>query len=368
MGDELKFGQGDRGPSSSVGAGELAPDLQWILECAPAGMMVVDRSGRIRFANPRAEEIFGYDAGELAGRAVEDLVPARLRDRHRDERGGFDAAPRVRPMGSGPKLTGIRKAGEEIPVEIGLSPIVTGGERLILTTVADMSERRRTDEAERLFFAATTHDVRNALTAVLGHVDLLSNRAGDDQARESLRRIESIVRGLSAVVTDLLSEAVHTGSEAEVRPVSIRRLLGACVLDAEIQCDSKGLSLDVDLPEERRVATDPALLSRIVQNLLVNAVRYTVRGGIRVRAWLTDAELHVIVQDTGIGIPAEAVPRLFDKYYRHPGAQEIERLGTGLGLATVKQFCDVLGGSVSVESTPGVGSTFAVVIPVTICA
>lgn len=346
----------------------LSNDLRWVLECAPAGMMVVGRQGRILLANPRAEEIFGYEAGELVGRSIEDLVPARLRERHREQRASFGAAPRLRVMGSGPKLSAVRKGGEEIPVEIGLSPVRSAGQDLVLATIADMSERRRGDEAERLFVAATTHDVRNALTAVLGHVDLLQSRVGGEAARESLGRIESIVRGLSTVVSDLLCEAVHGEREPELSTVSIRRLLGACVLDAEVQCDAKGLTLEVDLPQDRRVATDPVRLSRIVQNLIANAVRYTLRGGIRVRAWLTEAELHVRVEDTGIGIPPEALPRLFEKYYRHPQAQEVERLGTGLGLATVKRFCDSLSGRVTVESTPGVGSTFEVVVPVTDCA
>jgi len=117
------------------------------------------------------------------------------------------------------------------------------------------------------------------------------------------------------------------------------------------------------LPEDATVTTDPLLLNRILQNLLSNALRYTVTGEIELRCALAESEIRFTVRDTGIGIPSEAQARVFEAYYRHPEAQQIERLGTGLGLTTVKQFCDLLGGTVSVESTPGVGSTFCVTIP-----
>jgi signal transduction histidine kinase len=120
----------------------------------------------------------------------------------------------------------------------------------------------------------------------------------------------------------------------------------------------------VSLPASTSVMTDPMLLGRIVQNLLVNAVRYTKEGEIELCAVVTAGELRISVRDTGIGIPAESLPRIFDDYYRDPEARQVAPLGTGLGLFTVRRFCNLLGGSVSVRSTQGIGTTFEVAVPV----
>jgi signal transduction histidine kinase len=145
--------------------------------------------------------------------------------------------------------------------------------------------------------------------------------------------------------------------------VAVRTLLTETAKDIEALCQQRGLRLLVTLPEEVTVLADKPKLTRILQNLLSNAVRYTERGEIELRGEVTEAQLRLTVRDTGIGIPAADLPRVFEEYYRHEQARVLHELGSGLGLATVRRLCDVLGGTVTVTSTPGQGSTFVVTVP-----
>ena len=131
----------------------------------------------------------------------------------------------------------------------------------------------------------------------------------------------------------------------------------------EWRCRQKGLGFDVELPSEGQITTDPVKVTRILDNLLSNAVRYTPCGTVRLRGLLAPAKLRITVQDTGIGITAEDLGRVFDHYYRAPTAKSLEPLGTGLGLATVKRLCDLLGGTAKIASTPGAGTTCTVSLP-----
>lgn len=326
--------------------------------------MVIDHAGIISLANSRAEQLFGYECGELVGCSVENLLPARTRERHRQQRNEFVQRQQVRQMGGSLIVHGVRKTGEEIPLEIGLSPIQTDSGTMTLATIIDTSERQRAEEAHRLFLAATSHDVRNTLANVLGYVNLVCERVTDETSRKYLIRAALLMQNLSTVMSDMVVHAGVAGQTAARQPVDVHRVLSGCAAAVEPQCEAMGLQLRVSLPASSSVMTDPTLLARIVQNLLVNAVRYTKEGEIELCAALNADELRISVRDTGIGIPAESLPRIFDDYYRDPEACQLVPLGTGLGLSTVRRFCKLLGGSVSVRSIQGVGTTFEVAVPV----
>ena len=326
--------------------------------------LVIDHSGIIVHANSRAEQLFGYELGELLGCSVENLLPAHTRERHRQQRKEFVQRQQVRQMGGSLVVHGLRKSGEEIPLEIGLSSIQTDGGTMTMATILDVSERQRAEEAYRLFLAASSHDVGNALANVLGYVNLVHELVTDEASRRYLTRAALLVQELSTVVNDMVVHVSASDQTAVCQPVDVYQLLSGCTAAVEPQCKAKGLQMRVSLPASTSVMTDPMLLGRIVQNLLVNAVRYTKEGEIELCAVVTAGELRISVRDTGIGIPAESLPRIFDDYYRDPEARQVAPLGTGLGLFTVRRFCNLLGGSVSVRSTQGIGTTFEVAVPV----
>ncbi len=131
-----------------------AAQFHFALEAVPAGMLLVDEMGRIAFSNSIVERLFGYDHGELIGCAVEQLVPPRSRTNHPAFRNEFFQAPQARAMGIGRDLYGLRKDGSELPVEIGLTPIVTPEGRYVLSSVVDITERKRSEEQFRLALEA----------------------------------------------------------------------------------------------------------------------------------------------------------------------------------------------------------------------
>jgi len=120
----------------------------------------------------------------------------------------------------------------------------------------------------------------------------------------------------------------------------------------EWQCRQKGLDFRVDLPAQGSITTDLLKVTRILDNLLSNAVRYTPRGKVHLHGQLVSTKLSVSVRDTGIGIRPDELPRVFEPHYRTPTAREVAPLGTGLGLFTVKRFCDLLGGTTQIERLP----------------
>lgn len=228
-----------------------------------------------------------------------------------------------------------------------------------------LQQLQHASQAERLFLAATSHDVRGALTVISGFGEILGQQLSAEQGRDMAMRVRDLALTLSDTMMDLLQygRLAETTVALSESPVAVRDLLRGCVCDIAAQCDAKGLRLKVEVPDEGAVVTDATKLARIVQNLLSNAVRYTPAGWIHLTASLIRAHLQITVRDTGIGIPEDQLDRIFDPFYRSEAAQSLEKYGSGVGLATVKRLCQLLGGEVYVQSAPGIGSAFTVRIP-----
>jgi signal transduction histidine kinase len=224
----------------------------------------------------------------------------------------------------------------------------------------DVTDRKRVEETRQLLLAATSHDVLNVLSNIVGYAQLLEE---NDLPEPVVPRIVSLSMTLGEMMRELLDHADVESDQTSLALVSARALVRERAAAIEWQCKQKGLELCVDLPAEGSITTDPIKVTRILDNLLSNAVRYTPRGNVRLQGQLVSTKLSVSVQDTGIGIPADELPRVFEPHYRAPTARQIAPLGTGLGLFTVKRFCELLGGTARIESTPGVGTTCTVMLP-----
>jgi len=243
--------------------------------------------------------------------------------------------------------------------------------RLRAELEAALAKLEKASQAEKRFLAATSHDVRGTLGGIMGFADLLNQEELPASVRDLPPRIISLARSLSEMMADLLEQAGLEPYRAERRPasdpsgalVAIRSVLADCAAAVEERCREKGLVFEVHLPDDVAVHTDRVALMRIVQNLLSNAIRYTRQGEIRMRAELTPTELRITVQDTGIGIPPDRLDKIFEDFFRLEEARKMEPLGSGLGLSTVERLCQRLGGSVEVDSEPGIGSTFTVRVP-----
>ncbi|RBY77948.1 histidine kinase [Blastococcus sp. TF02-09] len=236
-------------------------------------------------------------------------------------------------------------------------------ERLRAESLAEL------DRAKTTFFSDVSHELRTPLTLLLGPIgDVLANTAEPvpDRAREELELALRNGRRLQRLVNDLLDFAsIEAG---RVHPVRVRT--DVATFTAELAgifraaAERAGLRLTVDCPPVAQPAyVDPRMWEKIVVNLLANAVKYTFVGGIEVALDSDEVGLRLTVRDTGVGIVADELPHLFERFHRVTGATARTREGTGIGLALVQELAALHGGDVSVVSEPGVGSTFTVALP-----
>ena len=244
-------------------------------------------------------------------------------------------------------------------------PLRDGGAVLALM---DLTTRRRLETIRRDFVANVSHELKTPLTVIGGFAETLHDHDLSAEDRERfVMTIESNVRRMQRIVDDLLDlSRYESGGWA---PNIISNDLSGIVTDvftgAHRAADEKGLTLTFEAPPDaRRVDADPTALRQILANLVENAVRHTSRGGVTVRAEGVPAGgTTVIVSDTGTGIPAEHIGRIFERFYRVDSGRSRGEGGTGLGLAIVRHLVEAHGGSVRAESTVGHGTTISVHFP-----
>ena len=220
------------------------------------------------------------------------------------------------------------------------------------------------------FIRMATHDLRNPLNVILGYRSVLQRLTVAEEHRalmdEALQAIDDNVEKMRKLVTDMLDLAqMETSWQFKPAPVSLAGLLEKAVGNFHLIAEQKGITLALAPPTgDTTVIVDASAITRVVDNLIVNALKYTPPGErIAVRAKLRGQHAIIQVGDTGIGIPPEDVPRVFDAFYRvkRPDVPDVE--GTGLGLSIVKAIVERHGGHIDVRSKVGTGSVFSVILP-----
>jgi len=322
------------------------------IEASPNGVILLDAGDQIEWCNAVAAQHFGLQPERDLRQRITNLIRvpafvAHLQGAH------FDAPPVtfVGPGGEATLSVRVRPYGE--------------GARLVLSQ--DVTERERADAMRRDFVANVSHEIRTPLTVLAGFVETLAQLplAEDERARVLALMAQQAER-MQALVTDLLTLAQLEGAP----PPAIDRWFGVAMLLARARSDGAALSggrhtLYASGGEDAELAASESELHGAVVNLVANALRYTPAGGrVELRwVWHDDGSGAIEVVDNGIGIAREHLPRLTERFYRVDGSRSRETGGTGLGLAIVKHAVQRHGGEIVIDSEPGRGSTFRLVLP-----
>src|SRR6185312_6936568 len=235
----------------------------------------------------------------------------------------------------------------------------------------DVTELRRLERMRQEFVANVSHELKTPLASIKAYTETLLDWALHDENVNVrfLNRIEEQADRLNQLILDLLSLArLESGHEVfQHGPLAVSAVVETCIETHRGRAEGKELDLRLDLGEVGEttlIVADEEAVHQILDNLIDNAIKYTPeRGWVRVTCKLTGDAVEIDVADSGIGIPREDLPRVFERFYRVDKARSREMGGTGLGLSIVKHLIQSIGGQIAVDSRPGRGSRFTIVFP-----
>ena len=353
--------------------------LAGLITVATDAIISVDDDQRIVMFNTGAETIFGWKHDEVIGKPLDVLIPERFVEIHRQHVRDFGAGSvAARKMGERELVYGRRKDGTEFPAEAAISKLDLDGKQLFTVVLRDITEQKRlAHEKEAAIemrddtLQIVAHDLRNPLATIVMLASMLKRReiASEGRSQATAEAIERASSRMNRLIGDLLDvsrmDAGHLTLERD--RVSASQIITDCVEAEKPLIAAASLDLELEIvPNLPDIWADRQRLLQIVENLIGNAAKFTRPGGrITVGATLKDRDVLFWIKDTGVGIAAEDLPHLFDRFWQVRSAvrREDRHRGAGLGLFIVKGLVEAHDGRIWVESTLGKGTVVSFTIP-----
>lgn len=332
--------------------------LSAVLETMADGVVVVGRDGRVTLVNHAAETLLGIKEGSSQGRRFIEVV------RDHELQGLVSSA-----LSSSQREHGeIRLLTTHRYLSATATPLSGGNASGVLLTLHDQTRAQQIETTRREFVSNVSHELRSPLASIRAMVETLEEGALEEGevARDFVQRIHREVDRMSALTDDILQLFRLESGQAQMEkaPVDVRALVQEVLARFDQRASAKGVALNMDFPETLPdVKGDEQRIMQVLVNLLDNALKFTEKGGrVTVSAGENGEHVVVSVSDTGIGIPREHIPHIFERFYKVERSRRDS--GTGLGLAIVKHIVQAHGGEVGVESQEGVGSVFTFTLPI----
>ena len=358
--------------------------LQNVMDTLGEGVYMLDREGRCTYLNGEAEAILGWTLEELRGKKMHDVIHSQLPD-------GTQVSAQDCPVHQSMLENKVfrsevdyfqHKNGTLFPIAIVASPMLDGEE--VIGSVAafqDISERKFTErellrakeaaeaasKAKGDFLATMSHEIRTPMNGIIGMTELALDTELDAEQREYLSLVKSSADSLLTIINDILDFSKIESGKMELEEVEfdVRSLFAYAEKTLAVRAGQKSLELvyDVDSDIPDMLLGDPGRLRQILTNLLGNAIKFSDHGVVVLRMKLLhqsvkSVQVRIEVADQGIGIPAEKLSHIFEAFTQADTSTTRRYGGTGLGLAISSQLVAAMGGRLSVESEPGVGSVF----------
>lgn len=333
--------------------------VEAILSHMADGLVALNSAGEIIKLNPVGERMFQTPEAEAIGRLPQHIWPEPdLADGLAEAQKQHSSVMRVIHTGS-------------LVLQAHITPLKGDGGQPAGTVIVfhDITELEKLEKLRREFVANVSHELKTPLTTVKSYVETLLDGAADDPEVRNrfLHVVESESDRMARLVRDLLrlTQMDEGTARWEIRPQNVADLIGETAARLSVQASAKGVSVSwrVD-PDTPQGLYDYDKLQQVLLNLMVNAIQYTQSGGaVLVTASRADEMIRVAVTDTGIGIPPEDLPRIFERFYRVDKARSRMLGGTGLGLSIAKQIVELSGGKIGITSQPGRGTEVAFTVP-----
>jgi two-component system phosphate regulon sensor histidine kinase PhoR len=326
-------------------------ELKGIVDSLREGLLVVSKKGAIIYCNESLKAILGRGAaleGQLYWEALGQSQFIELMEKAR--------SGRISPV-------------EEVEIEgrtfLCSATHVEPEDEMVLV-LHDITSMKEVEKIKRDLVSSVSHELRTPLTSIKGFAETLEeevegkNRHYVEIIKRNTDRLINIVRDLL-----LLAQLEEKGAELEIEEVDLKALAEQTVRIFDAQAKEKNLALRLEGPADLPpVQADPFKIEQVLINLLDNAIKYTDKGEVSLVLGRSDQDVTIAVHDTGIGMPKEKLPRIFERFYVIDKSRSRKTGGTGLGLSIVKHIALLHGGEVSVESSPGGGSHFRIRLPI----
>ncbi|OUC06613.1 hypothetical protein RY27_19960 [Litorilinea aerophila] len=339
--------------------------LTAVLNTVDEGVVTTDEQGVINLVNAQVTHLFDYPAEELVGQPLWILLAPLCRPTQpvTDLQDFLDTKYREDPRYF-LDLQGITRGGRVFPVEMRIQPFQLAERRQFTVSIRDITERKEYERLRDDFVSTVSHELRTPLASIMGWTEtLLTEHPGplNDLQHRFLEMVYASSQRLDKLIEELLTVSrIQRGTlRLKVRTFEPQRLVQEVCQSLAPQLASRGLQLIVedDWPAGHQAEGDPERLEQVLRHLLSNAIKFSQDGQeVRVRSRYLDGAWHLEVQDQGIGVSAEEIPLIFQRFYRGQAARQGEIPGTGLGLYLARAIVEAHGGRLIFQGVPGQGT------------